>query len=110
LRQALETSQDGRGTSIGRRKWDTLTIDLQSRGYEIPANFAGVSIFTRTQERDHKGVPGNLFSGTNNVTLGGSTIANNAAWAGKWTTLGTSKEGCSLTVPAASAAIVRLWR
>jgi hypothetical protein len=47
---------------------------------------------------------------TNNVTLGGSTIANNAAWAGKWTTLGTSKEGCSLTVPAASAAIVRLWR
>jgi hypothetical protein len=43
----------------------TLTIDLQSRGYEIPAYFAGVSIFTRTQERDHKGVPGNLFSGTN---------------------------------------------
>jgi hypothetical protein len=43
----------------------TLTINPQSRGYEIPADFAGVSIFTGTQVRDHKGVPGNLFSGTN---------------------------------------------
>lgn len=43
----------------------TLTIDAQSGGYEIPRDFAGVSIFTRTQVRDHKGVSGNLFSGTN---------------------------------------------
>ena len=42
-----------------------LTIDPNSRGYEIPADFTGVSIFTGTQVRDHKGVPGNLFSGTN---------------------------------------------
>jgi hypothetical protein len=43
----------------------TLNIDRQSNGYEIPRDFAGVSIFTGTQVRDHKGVPGNLFSGTN---------------------------------------------
>jgi hypothetical protein len=43
----------------------TLTIDTQSPTYEIPADFAGVSIFTGTQVRDHKGVPGNLFSGAN---------------------------------------------
>jgi hypothetical protein len=43
----------------------TLTIDSHSTGYEIPADFAGVSIFTGTQVRDHKGVSGNLFSGTN---------------------------------------------
>jgi hypothetical protein len=43
----------------------SLTIDTQSLGYEIPRDFAGVSIFTGTQVRDHKGVPGNLFSGSN---------------------------------------------
>jgi hypothetical protein len=43
----------------------TVTVDSQSRRYEIPADFAGVSIFTGTQVRDHKGVSGNLFSGTN---------------------------------------------
>lgn len=42
-----------------------VTIDAQSPGYEVPADFAGVSIFTGTQVRDHRGVPGNLFSGTN---------------------------------------------
>ena len=42
-----------------------LTIDTKTAGYEIPADFAGVSIFTGTQVRDHKGVPGNLFSGAN---------------------------------------------
>ena len=53
----------------------TLTIDAQSRGYEIPADFAGVSIFTRTQVRDHKGVPGNLFSGANTQLI---TLFKNA--------------------------------
>src|SRR5262245_25516085 len=43
----------------------TLTIEAQSNGYLVPVDFAGVSIFTGTQVRDHKGVPGNLFSGTN---------------------------------------------
>jgi len=43
----------------------TLSVDARSPGYAIPDDFAGVSIFTRTQVRDHKGVLGNLFSGTN---------------------------------------------
>ncbi len=43
----------------------TLTVELRPHGYEIPTDFAGISIFTRTQVRDHKGVPGNLFSGSN---------------------------------------------
>src|SRR5437660_11367013 len=42
----------------------TLSIDTRSPGYAIPDHFAGVSIFTRTHVRDHRGVPGNLFSGT----------------------------------------------
>lgn len=53
----------------------TLTIEPQSHGYEIPANFAGVSIFTGTQVHDHKGVSGNLFSGTNTQLI---TLFKNA--------------------------------
>lgn len=43
----------------------TLTIDTKTRGPAVPPDFAGVSIFAGTQVRDHKGVPGNLFSATN---------------------------------------------
>jgi len=39
----------------------TLTIDTQSPGQPVPRDFVGVSIFTGTQVKDHKGVPGNLF-------------------------------------------------
>ena len=42
------------------------------------------------------------------ITLGGGSIANNAPWEGKWTTLKPSKEGCEATVPSASAAVLRL--
>lgn len=49
----------------------TVTVDTQKRGYEIDPHFCGVSIFTRTQERDHRGVKGYLFSAKNKelVTL-----------------------------------------
>jgi hypothetical protein len=53
----------------------TVTIESQPHGYEIPADFAGVSIFTGTQVRDHKGVPGNLFSGSNTQLI---TLFKNA--------------------------------
>ena len=53
----------------------TLTIDTRSPGYAIPDDFTGVSIFKGTQVRDHKGVPGNLFSGTNAQLI---TIFKNA--------------------------------
>ena len=43
----------------------TLTVATKSRGYAVPPDFGGVSIFTRAQRPNHRGVPGNLFSGTN---------------------------------------------
>jgi hypothetical protein len=53
------------------------------------------------------GDPGNASS--YDVTLGGATIANNARWAGTWTPLASGKNGgCALTVPATSAAVVKL--
>jgi hypothetical protein len=53
----------------------TLTVDPGSDGYEIPQDFVGTSIFTGTQVRDHKGVPGNLFSGANTQLI---TLFKNA--------------------------------
>lgn len=49
----------------------TVTVDTQKRGYLIDPHFCGVSIFTRTQERDHRGMKGYLFSPENKqmVTL-----------------------------------------
>jgi hypothetical protein len=49
----------------------TVTVDTQKRGYAIDPHFCGVSIFTRTQERNHRGMPGFLFSAENKqmVTL-----------------------------------------
>ncbi len=43
----------------------TVGVDTKSQGCSVPPEFAGISIFTGTQVRDHRGVPGNLFSGTN---------------------------------------------
>ncbi len=43
----------------------TVTVDTKARGYTVPQDFIGVSIFTGTQRRDHRGMAGNLFSGTN---------------------------------------------
>ncbi len=53
----------------------TITIDTKTRGPAVPADFAGVSIFTGTQVRDHRGMPGNLFSGTNEQLI---TLFKNA--------------------------------
>jgi hypothetical protein len=43
----------------------TLTVATDSRGYAVPRDFVGVSIFTRAQRLNHRGIPGYLFSGTN---------------------------------------------
>jgi hypothetical protein len=49
----------------------TVTVDTQKHGYAVDPYFCGVSIFTRTQTRDHRGMKGYLFSPENKqlVTL-----------------------------------------
>jgi hypothetical protein len=48
-------------------------------------------------------------SATNEVTLGGAPITNDGIWRGQWTKLSPVTNGqCPVTVPAASAAIVRI--
>lgn len=51
----------------------------------------------------------NGIGATNGVTFGGGTITNNAPWLGQWTALGSvTNNQCALTVPAASAAVVKI--
>lgn len=51
---------------------------------------------------------GGVFA-TNDITLGGAYITNNAPWLGQWTSLSPPTNNlCTLTVPASSAAIVKI--
>jgi hypothetical protein len=51
--------------------------------------------------------PDNDAGATNGITLGGSLITNHAPWRGRWTVLPAYNDKCELTVPGASAAVVR---
>ena len=49
------------------------------------------------------------IAGTSGVTLGGAEIQHNGEWSGTWKTIHASKDGAfSVTLPAASATIVKL--
>jgi hypothetical protein len=51
----------------------------------------------------------NDVAATNGVTLGGATITTDGNWAGAWKPIGGLKNGgVSVTVPSASAVIVKL--
>ncbi|MGZ4973288.1 MAG: glycosyl hydrolase family 79 C-terminal domain-containing protein [Limisphaerales bacterium] len=53
----------------------SVTVDTQKRGYAIDPHFCGVSIFTRGQVRDHRGMKGFLFSKENKALV---TLFRNA--------------------------------
>ena len=53
--------------------------------------------------------PGGDVTATDGITLGGAAITNHGPWLGQWTTLGSLTNGqWTLSVPAASAAIVQI--
>lgn len=53
--------------------------------------------------------PDSDAAATNGITLGGAHITNNAPWRGTWTALNPGVEGhYAVTVPAASAAIIKV--
>ncbi len=77
------------------------------------ARTAGVSIRSQNLKSENAAAmlltaPDGNLQATNGVTLGGATITNNALWQGQWTLLKLSTNGYLVTVPASSAAVVRL--
>jgi len=53
--------------------------------------------------------PNNNVGAMSGITLGDATITNNAPWQGQWTDLPPLANGqCTVTVPATSAAVVRI--
>jgi len=43
----------------------TVAVDATAHGPQVPSDFVGVSIFTRAQRLNHRGISGCLFSGSN---------------------------------------------
>ncbi len=77
---------------------DAAAVIIQAAGFEG----ARVDSMVLTD-----GEPGN--AGLAKVTLGGATISNDAAWPGKWTSLGRVHNGkFALTVESTTAVIVRI--
>ncbi|HEV2318277.1 MAG TPA: glycosyl hydrolase family 79 C-terminal domain-containing protein, partial [Verrucomicrobiae bacterium] len=89
-----------------------LYVTLINREYGTGARAASVTIaptgftvgdFAAMYLTDTNGV-----GATNGVTLGGGTITNNAAWQGQWTALAPVNNQYTVTVPASSAAIIKI--
>jgi hypothetical protein len=55
--------------------------------------------------------PNNYLQATSGITLGRATITNNAPWVGQWTALKSAPDDrCTVSVPASSAAVLKLSR
>jgi hypothetical protein len=92
----------------------TLFVTIINKEHGAGARDASVTILARNFGATNAAAmfltaPNNDLQATNGVTLGGATIANDAPWHGQWTPLNPSTNGaCAVTVPAASAAVVKL--
>jgi hypothetical protein len=74
-------------------------VTIHLNGFQVPGS-ASVMYLT---------APGGNIAASNGITLGGAVITNNAPWSGQWTALNpVANNQCTLTVPASSAAVVRI--
>ena len=101
-------------TAYAIRDTTNLYVTLINKEYGPDARAAVVTIvpegdqITAASAMFLKAPDGNPEA-TNGITLGGATITNNAPWQGRWTPLdGVNNNKCSVTVPPASAVIVRM--
>jgi hypothetical protein len=87
-------------------KTHTTTNDVTDAAVTIqPSGFRAASAAWMALSN---GDPGNAAT-TTGTTLGNAAIANNSPWFGQWTPLGSDTSGSiTLTVPSASAAVVRI--
>jgi hypothetical protein len=73
-------------------------VGIKLKGF-VPANASAMFLT----------VPNGDVGATTGMTFGGGTITNNAPWHGEWTALKAPEKGvCTVTVPAASAAVVKV--
>jgi hypothetical protein len=77
-----------------------------AQGADVTINAAGTG---RRGQVIFLGAPDGNLAAKTGVTLGGASIEDNGAWDGKWKPLKTGEaDHCRVTVPAASAAVVKL--
>jgi hypothetical protein len=92
----------------------TVYVTIINKEHGVDARDASVTILAKGLAPAHAGVmylaaaKGDVGA-TSGITLGGASITNNAQWQGQWTTLRPVKNSqYVLTVPAASAAVVKI--
>ncbi len=91
-----------------------LYVTLINKGYGGGSRNATVTILLKgfssgAAAAMYLAVAGGNVEATNGVTLGGASITNNAPFQGQWTPLGSTSNGqMTVTVPAASAAVVKI--
>ncbi|HEV2435288.1 MAG TPA: glycosyl hydrolase family 79 C-terminal domain-containing protein [Verrucomicrobiae bacterium] len=91
----------------------TLRVTIINKGHGADAQGADVTInATGTGGRGQViflSAPDGNLAAKSGVTLGGASIEDNGAWDGKWKPLKTGEANhCRVTVPPASAAVVKL--
>jgi len=92
---------------------NTLFVTIINKEHNDGARSASVTIAPGnlsfgTVEAMYLVTPNSDAGATNGITLGDASIANDEPWSGKWTSLKSDKNGCVVTVPAASAAIIKI--
>ena len=91
-----------------------LYVTLINKEYGDTGRNAAVTLFLKgfssgAAAAMYMTVAGGNVQATNGVTLGGAFITNNAPFQGRWSPLGsTTNRQLTVTVPAASAAIVKM--
>jgi hypothetical protein len=93
-----------------------LWITIINKEHGLGARMAAVKIVTPGFSSGEVATmfltaPDDNVAATNGITLGGAAITNNGPWRGRWTRLNSAANGeCLLTVPPASAAIIKISR
>jgi hypothetical protein len=100
--------------AVGNRSNLFVTIINKEHGAgarDAAATILPESISSASAEVMFLTAPNGDVGATNGVTLGSASITNDAPWRGKWTPLNPITHGqCTVTVPAASAAVVKITR
>lgn len=93
---------------------DNLYVTVINKEYGPAARNSSIGIVAPFAKSTVPGImlltaPQGDLMATNSLTLGGSPLLNNAPWQGKWTALKPAENGTwTVTLPAASAAVIRL--
>ena len=108
---AIKKSRNLNLTAYAVTEPDNLFVTIINREHGKDARDAIVKINARGQSADvmYLKAPGNDIAASSGITLGGAAIGAKSPWQGKWEPLASkNQDGYVVSVPAPSAAIIRI--